>query len=175
MDDEKLAFEAMMNEIVDSDSDSEFDHVDSKPPRVAQSKSQHNEHNYHQSKHSRKEESGHKSSSMSEGKSSSRGQPAAVSHNHPRNDMAMSKSSQDVEIENFGSKQNGNGISSNRKDKAGISSTQQSDYMASKAWLMRACHPHDPTTLCYMLREKSLMGGLTLRLYIEPKNDGGRK
>mmetsp|Transcript_9801 Transcript_9801/g.16289 ORF Transcript_9801/g.16289 Transcript_9801/m.16289 type:complete len:391 (-) Transcript_9801:144-1316(-) len=176
MDDEKLAFEAMMNEIGDSDSDSEFDHADTKPPRVAQSKPQHNEHDYHQSKHSRKEESGHKSSNMSEVKSSSRGQsPALVSHNHSRNDMAMAKSNQDVEIENFGSKQNGNGMSSNRKDKAGIRSTQQSDYLASKNWLMRACHPHDPTTLCYMLREKNMMGGLTLRLFIEPKNDVGPK
>ena len=184
MDDEKLAFEAMMNEIGDSDSDSEFDYNvnEKKTPKASQNKNTHSEHDYHQSKNSTKRQdhqfnSNHRNESKGSGGggggSGGRGHTSSGHVSKNNNFTAMSKDKQELAIENFGSKPVNGGMSSSRQDKSSANSMQHSDYVANKNWLMRSCHPHDPTTLCYIVREKSMVGGLILRLYVEPKNDSG--
>jgi hypothetical protein len=180
MDDEKLAFEAMMNEIGDSDSDSEFDYNEKKTPKASQNKNTHSEHDYHQSKNSTKRQdhqfnSNHRNESKGSGGGGSGGRGHTSSGHVSKNNnfTAMSKDKQELAIENFGSKPVNGGMSSSRQDKSSANSMQHSDYVANKNWLMRSCHPHDPTTLCYIVREKSMVGGLILRLYVEPKNDSG--
>lgn len=172
MDSERKAFEAMMNEIGNSDSDSEFEVAEKESPKAAaQGKSKHSEHDYHQSKSS-KIEIKHHTQSRNGAKSHDTG-PKAHSSVPVSHGVAMPKDKIDTDIENFGAKRAGAPSSSNRNDKKNVESNQHSDFLATKNWLMRACHPHDPTTLCYMIREKSLVGGMTLRLFIEPKNEAG--
>jgi hypothetical protein len=172
MNDEKMAFEAMMNEIEDSDSDTEFEIIRKKSPAIAQSKSKHSsEHDYHQSKSSKREHDGAKShdNSVRERPHSPPQASSKYLKAHITTNVEAMSRNHEAQIENFGAKCTG--ASSNDKEKSGAN--QHSDFMASKNWLMRSCHPHDPTTLCYVMREKSLVGGLTLRVYIEPKNDSG--
>lgn len=168
MDDEKLAFEAMMNEIGDdSDSDSEFDFTQKKAPRKAPSKAAHSsEHDYHQSKSHAKSDSHFED--LHYGGRHSPPPPSKISKTHATTtSVATSKEAQHaLEIDNFGAK-------STTRAVASAAANQHSDYLANKSWLMRPCHPHDPTTQCYVIREKNMVGGLTLRLYIEPKNDIG--
>ena len=161
-----------MNEIGDdSESDNEFDFTaaDSKAPSKATTKRSLEQHDYHQSKnhtHSESEHSRHDAKRSGDGTRGHSPPPPSSKHSKAHS-TAMAKDQHELDIDNFGAK--------SAKSVNTAAANQHSDYVANKNWLMRACHPHDPTTQCYMIREKTLVGGgLTLRLYIEPKNDTGK-
>lgn len=168
MDDDKLAFEAMMNEISDSDSDSEFDVRGI--TRESQGKHTHSEHSHFRESKGSKRDYDYPVSFKEDSKATSEGGARDFSSISKINaPLSTTVSDHQLDIDNFGAKDV-------RQTSAvmGVPATAQHlDFIANKSWLMKACHPHDPTTQCYMTREKRLGGALILRLYIEPKNDCG--
>ena len=159
MNDEKMAFEAMMNEIENSDSDSELDHRSIRVPEKADTKNKRSKHIHPSSHHKQEDEK----------------------------DEKDEKEQYDVDIDNFGirNNKNGNNVNVNKVNVINNGNTkaqnkdknnyQQYDYMTSKKWLLRPCHPHDPVTRCFVIREKSMVAGLTLRVYMEPQQNMGKK
>lgn len=162
MADEKLAFEAMMNEIEESDSDHcpEEMHV----PVTAGGKGKRSKRSHHHTFSKGKEDDSN-SFKTHEARAPLTKKTLGI-------DIALPKDQHEFDIDNFGAKS----VGAFSSDKRGFETqAKQDDFVKSKNWLMRPCHPHDPTTQCFMIREKNIVGGMTLRLYVEGKDNIGPK
>lgn len=160
MGDEKRAFEAMMAEVEDSDSDNESSarkptkssSSSSRPQPPGASKSTHNNNSI------RDFENGPRL--------------VAPPKENPRVSSDPFLSKVDQEIMNFGEEKKKGG-----RELVGRGSVSSSSPM-SKNWLMRPCPPNEPPMLCFVEREKptfgALTGGTIYRMYLEVGNDARR-
>lgn len=173
MDEERLAFEAMMNEVQDSDEDDEDSEFVVQPKgvsRAAQSKTKTVEGQYHQSKATVSAKS--ESNSRKDSKNVRESTPPLKFKGEAQ--KALPKDDNESEIANFGVTSVVKSSHAASRD-CTVSMKQHTDFVATKRWLLRPCHPQDPTTLCHVIREKHVMSGMVLRVFIEPKVDTGPK
>jgi hypothetical protein len=150
MADEKRAFEAMMAEVEDSDSDNESSR---KPAKKSSSSSS-------------RFEAPKSANSIRDFDNGPRLAQPKENHRLSSSDPSLSKFDQD--IMNFGEEKKKGG-----RD-IGRGSVSSSSAM-SKNWLMRPCAPNEPPMLCFVEREKptfgALSGGTIYRIYLEVGND----
>jgi hypothetical protein len=157
MADEKRAFEAMMAEVEDSDSDHESSRKAAKkssPPSSLSSRFE-------------APKSANSIRNVENGNQGSRLTAAQPKENLRISSSNSSVSKFDQDIMNFGEEQKKGG----REGRGSASSNSA----MSKNWLMRPCAPNEPPMLCFVEREKptfgALSGGTIYRMYMEVGND----
>jgi hypothetical protein len=157
MADEKRAFEAMMAEVGDSDSDEDL----RKPAKKASSNRGFDAPKSTNSTRNMDQQGTNQDQRPAPPKENTRAAPPAA---------ALSKTDQD--IMNFGMESKKGGGGGGEKGRGSTTAP------ISKNWYMRPCPPSEPTMLCYVERERptfgALSGGTIYRMYLEVGNDPRR-
>lgn len=172
--DEKRAFEAMMAEVEDSDSDQETNRRKGKTTSSSHAAgSKTSSSSRFETNGGTKQTNSQKTlDQVSNRNSGNMAQPKDSSRLSTSGDMAFSKL--DHDIMNFGEEQKKFGMKneSNGRENSATTST------VSKNFLMRPCAPNEPPMLCFVERDRptfgALSGGTVYRVYLEVGNDSRR-